>query len=64
MAAESAQDTVPSASGTEAAAVPLENGVEVADQPNALKEGVQKLSAAEKRRQRKNKNKQSKQLER
>ena len=63
MAAESSPEIEPSANGTSHAAAPAESNAAAGHQA-AAKDANQKVSAAEKRRQRKKKNKQAKQLER
>jgi len=63
MAAESVQEVEPVANGTEHTT----DNVDIksaAEQESILKDGQHKMSAAEKRRQRKKKNKQAKQIER
>ena len=63
MAAESAHDTVPATNGIDETVELTENGDQEESQ-TVEKPGQPKISAAEKRRQRKKKNKQAKQLER
>ena len=63
MAAESVQEVEPVANGTERTTDNADID-SAAEQEGVLKDGQHKMSAAEKRRQRKKKNKQAKQIER